>query len=127
MAKATSTDTTTIAEHYRKIGARGGKVSSPAKTEAARAAARKRWGIPEPKPKVLIPSRLKDGCWYEGKGRNGRIAMWDGKQNCFWITVVSDVPDPVNYPEGSSRMVRLKQEGHSAQDGGTFSPLKKLA
>lgn len=49
--------------------------------------------------------------------------MWDGKQKCFWITIVSDLPDPSTYPAGSSRIVRLKQEGHVSHEGGTFAPM----
>lgn len=112
-----------ISAHYRALGALGGRVSSPAKTRAARAAARKRWGHPEPVQKPLSPSRLKDGAWYQGLGRNGSLAMWDGIQKCFWITIVTDVPDPSTYPAGSSRIVRLKQEGHASHEGGTFSPM----
>jgi len=112
-----------ISAHYRAMGALGGRVSSPAKTRAARAAARKRWGHHEPAPKPLSPSRLKDGAWYQGLGRNGTLALWDGKQKCFWITIISDLPDPGTYPAGSSRIVRLKQEGHTSHEGGTFSPM----
>ena len=112
-----------ISDHYRALGALGGRVSSPAKTRAARAAARKRWGHPDPVPKPLSPSRLKDGSWYQGVGRNGFLAMWDGKQKCFWITIVSDLPGPSTYPAGSSRIVRLKQEGHVSHEGGTFAPM----
>ena len=113
-----------ISAHYRAIGAAGGRVSSPAKTRAAREAARKRLGLPEPEKKILYPSLLKDGAWYQGVGRNGTLAMWDSKQKCFWITVVNDFVDPSHYPDGSSRTVRLKQEGHVSHSGGTFAPMK---
>lgn len=52
--------------------------------------------------------------------------MWDAEQKCFWITTVSDLPDPSNYPSGSARVVRLKQEGHISHEGGTFKPLQRL-
>ncbi len=118
--------TLVITDHYRVIGARGGSASSPAKTQAARAAARKRWGHPEPAARVIPPSRLKDGAWYSGTGRNGGIAVWDRKQQCFWITSISDLPDPLVHPQGGSRVVRLKQEGHVAHSGGTFAPVSLI-
>ncbi len=37
--------------------------------------------------------------------------------------IVSDLPDPSAYPTGSSRIVRLKQEGHVSHEGGTFAPM----
>ena len=117
---------TAVTEHYRKIGALGGRAKSPAKTRAARAAARKRWGLPDPEARAIAPSRLRDQRWYVGQGRNGNIAMWDTEQKCFWITTVSDLPDPSNYPSGSARVVRLKQEGHISHEGGTFKPLQRL-
>ena len=38
----------------------------------------------------------------------------------------SDLPDPTTYPAGSSRIVRMKQEGHVSHQGGTFSPMVQI-
>lgn len=112
-----------ISAYQAEIGARGGRISSPAKRRAARVAARKRWGHAD--PDVLPINELLDQVWYSGKGRNANIGLWDEKRGCFWVIGLSDYIDPKKFPVSNARRVRLKREGHQEQ-GGTFRPEKEL-
>ena len=72
------------------------------------------------------PTWVIDGKWYVGKGRTMDIGMWDARSKSFWIIAVNDWVNPSTYPKGARRQVRLKQEGHSDQSSGSFSPFKLL-
>ena len=107
------------------FGRRGGSVSSPAKTLAARQNILIRWHgrqadgiLPEP--------ALIDGAWYQGRGRSAPIALWDAGHGVFQTMSWSSIPDPASFPEGGRRVFRLKQEKHSLREGGTFSPMKLI-
>jgi hypothetical protein len=112
-------------EYLARIGRRGGKASTPAKREAARRNACKRWGKTiDPRPIPL--TRLHDGTWYRGRGRNSSVGLWDRKAGCFWTVAMNDFADPIQFPKGSRRQVRLKQENYRTMDAGTFVPLAPL-
>ncbi|MCX6909413.1 MAG: hypothetical protein NTY01_15410 [Verrucomicrobia bacterium] len=113
-----------IAKHHARIGRRGGSVSSEAKRLAARRNALLRWGR-KPEEAVIPMDELKDGQWYRGIGRNSNIGRWDKETRCFWVVSFANFPDPERYPKGSTRIVRLKQEGYYAPEGGTFKPLER--
>ena len=77
-------------------------------------------------PAVIRLKELKDGQWYRGIGRNSSFGRWDATSFCFWVVVFNDFADPVQFPDGSTRQVRLKQEHYFAANGGTFKPLKPV-
>ena len=68
---------------------------------------------------------LADGHWYAGKGRNADIAFWDARNHTFWVTCLTDLVSPSDYPEPGRRTVRLKREKHR-DDGGTFRPVREI-
>ena len=106
-------------------GRRGGKVSSPAKSMAARQNILLRWHGRN--RKGVIPEKaLIDGAWYQGRGRTAPIALWDAGSGFFHAVGWSTVPDPENYPAIEKRVFRLKQERHADAPGGTFEPLAIL-
>jgi len=106
-------------------GRRGGKVSSPAKSMAARQNILLRWHGRN--RKGVIPEKaLVDGAWYQGRGRTAPIALWDAGSGFFHAVGWSTVPDPENYPSIGKRVFRLKQERHADAPGGTFEPLDIL-
>ncbi|MFA5192075.1 MAG: hypothetical protein WC740_15205 [Verrucomicrobiia bacterium] len=113
-----------ISKHHAHIGRRGGRVSSEAKRQAARRNALLRWGR-KPEEAVIPIIELKDGQWYRGIGRNSDIGRWDEEARCFWVISFANLPDPLHYPKGSMRIVRLKQEGYYEPEGGTFKPLER--
>lgn len=85
---------------------------------------RRRSNLRAPAKEVLIPlPKLKDGAWYRGEGRNNHLGRWDSEARCFWVVSFANFSDPARYPEGSTRLVRLKQEDYFSAKGGTFKPL----
>lgn len=112
-----------LSAHYARIGRVGGRKTSPAKRNAARFAALTRWGHGDA---AAIPAGdLADGHWYAGKGRNADIAFWDARNHTFWVTCLTDLVSPSDYPEPGRRTVRLKREKHR-DDGGTFRPVREI-
>lgn len=101
----------------------GGRKTSPAKRHAARLAALARWG--HARTAAIPVEELTDGHWYAGKGRNAHIALWDERNRTFWVTCVTDIVSPADYPQPGQRNVRLKRERHY-DDGGTFRPLREI-
>ncbi len=112
-----------ISAHYARIGRRGGLASTPAKRFAARLNAFKRWR----RGRILPMELLRDGVWYEGRGRNSSVGLWDARAKCFWVITVNDFADPATFPAKSRRSVRLKREDYFSAVGGTFMPLRLLA
>ena len=114
-----------IARHYARIGRRGGSVSSPAKRQAARLNALKRWRGKSP-AEILAPDLLLDGVWYRGSGRNAPVGVWDARAQCFWTVAINDLADPATYPAAPHRQVRLKREDYHSKTRGTFKPVAPL-
>lgn len=112
-----------ITAHYARIGRKGGRAKSPAKSHAARLAALARWG--DSGTASIPASELKDRQWYGGKGRNADLALWDARNKTFWVTCINDFISPLDYPRPGTRSVRLKGEKHY-DDGGTFRPLREI-
>ena len=110
-----------ISRHYARIGRSGGRASTPAKRAAARQNALKRWGRVPSRP-VLPVETLRDGTWYRGLGRNGKVGLWDARARCFWTIAVNDFPDPARFPSEPLRQVRLKREDYFLKAGGSFRP-----
>jgi len=75
---------------------------------------------------VIRLEELKDGQWYRGVGRNASLGRWDAEAQCFWVVVFNDFADPAQFPNGSTRHVRLKQEHYFTPTGGTFKPLQPI-
>ena len=114
---------TSISSHFAKIGRRGGLASTPAKREAARRNALKRWG----KTDQVIPVKsLQDGEWYWGRGRNSSIGIWDNRAVCFWVIAFNDFANPASFPSIGRRQVRLKREDYIGNKNGTFAPIRTL-
>jgi hypothetical protein len=114
-----------ISSHYAKIGRRGGLASTPAKREAARRNALKRWRGHSERADLPLEA-LRDGTWYRGQGRNSQVGLWDAQAKCFWTIAINDFADPANYPANPERQVRLKQEGFLNSKQGTFKPTAAL-
>jgi hypothetical protein len=115
-----------ISAHYARIGQRGGSASSPAKREAARLNALKRWGH-KTSGGILPRNLLRDGVWYRGIGRNAIAGLWDAEAGCFWTIVLNDFADPATFPAAPRRQVRLKREDYFSRAGGTFKPMAALS
>lgn len=115
-----------IATHYARIGRRGGSVSSPAKRQAARLNALKRWHG-KTHTNILPENLLRDGVWYRGQGRNAPVGVWDAHAQCFWTVAINDFADPATFPAKPHRQVRLKREDYHSQHRGTFKPAAPLA
>ena len=115
----------TILTHYAKIGRRGGLASTPAKREAARRNALKRWGR-RLEDQITPLNLLRDGTWYHGQGRNSQVGLWDAHARCFWTITLNDFADPANFPVKARRQVRLKREDYFTDYDGTFKPLSPL-
>ena len=114
-----------ISSHYARIGRRGGRASTPAKREAARQNALKRWGRAPEEPALPVEA-LRDGMWYRGQGRNAAVGLWDARAGCFWTIAVNDFADPATFPAEALRQVRLKREDYFTKAGGTFRPIGTL-
>lgn len=103
-------------------GRQGGRARSPAKTLSARQNVLLRWHSRD--RDGVIPERaLIDGAWYQGRGRSAPLALWDASHRVFQALGWSGIPDPENFPKGSKRVFRIKQERHAHHDGGTFYPM----
>jgi hypothetical protein len=114
-----------ISNYHARIGRRGGRVSSPAKTAAAQRNALKRWGRKH-LPSLIPAAQLRDGRWYLGQGRNSSVGLWDKQAQCFWTIAVNDFADPASFPNGSQRQVRLKQETYWTAIAGSFKPISPI-
>ena len=112
-------------KHSLKAGGRGVSRSSANKQIGDHGKTRTRPGR-NPTLAVIRLKELKDGQWYRGIGRNSSFGSWDASSYCFWVVVFNDFADPVQFPDGSTRQVRLKQEHYFASTGGTFKPLKPI-
>lgn len=113
-----------LAAHYASIGRKGGRKKSEAKRHAARLAALARWG--HARTASIPVSDLSDRTWYEGHGRNSDLGLWDSRSQTFHVICITDFVCPEKYPEPGPRSVRLKQERHYDDKGGTFRPLRVL-
>jgi len=108
------------------IGRKGGKARSEQKSLAARQNVRLRWhGKRE--DGVIPVAALIDGAWYRGKGRTASVAVWDAHSSTFHTVGMNTYREPLTFPKISSRVTRLKQEGHVEASGGSFAPLHILA
>jgi hypothetical protein len=114
-----------ISRHYARIGRLGGRVSSPAKSAAARRNALKRWRR-GPLSAILPEETLRDRALYRGQGRNSTLGLWDARARCFWTIAVNDFADPSRFPARGRRQVRLKREDYLASKRGTFRPMVEV-
>ncbi len=71
---------------------------------------------------VLALEALRDGTWYRGSGRNGKVGLWDARAHCFWTIALNDFADPANFPALPLRQVRLKREDYFSECSGSFRP-----
>ncbi|MFZ4776964.1 MAG: hypothetical protein ACOYM3_16465 [Terrimicrobiaceae bacterium] len=108
------------------IGRKGGKVRSDQKSLAARQNVRLRWHG-KTADGVIPVAALIDGAWYRGKGRTASVALWDAHTGTFHTVGMNTYRDPLTFPKISSRVTRLKQEGHVEVTGGSFAPLQVLS
>lgn len=109
-----------------RIGRKGGKVRSDQKSLAARQNVLLRWH--GKRVDGVIPvAALIDGAWYRGKGRTASVALWDSHSGTFHTVGMNTYRDPLTFPQISSRVARLKQEGHVEMPGGSFAPIQVLA
>ena len=84
-------------------------------------------GIPVDEDGSIPIKALLDGAWYQGTGRTGPVALWDGEAQLFRTIGVQSWPDPTRYPAIRRRITGLKTEKHVQMQGGTFSPQSVLA
>ena len=108
------------------IGRKGGKARSEQKSLAARQNVRLRWHGKREDGTIPVAA-LIDGAWYRGKGRAASVAVWDAHSGTFHTVGMNTYRDPLTFPKISSRVTRLKQEGHVEVSGGSFAPLQVLS
>jgi hypothetical protein len=108
------------------LGKRGGQARSERKSVTARQNIRLRWHRRHADG-VIPEAALIDGAWYQGSGRTAPIALWDAHTKTFHTVTMSSFSDPEDFPRVSRRETRLKQETHSDNPGGSFSPMRILA
>ena len=114
------------AESSTRTGRKGGRSRTPAKALAAKQNILLRWH-PRDESGTIPIKALLDGAWYQGTGRTGPVALWDGEAQLFRTIGVQSWPDPTRYPAIRRRITGLKTEKHVQMQGGTFSPQSVLA
>ena len=98
-----------------KSGQMGGTKKSEIKTLAARQNILLRWNPREPSGRIPVPA-LIDGGWYRGKGKNGKMAMWNSAKKAF-LTIKK-----ANLKNTNNSVFLISLEKHGSCSGGSFSP-----